>query len=144
MLTRSAVRPRICKRDQHPGANAEQSTRQSGAVAAGSEEASVNVRRRLAPEELTSSSGDRPSGFESHQDHGKAVEQANQSGASMLVSRNNRNESAPSSNSSTASPDNEFARVERHHRGGARGDAGRGFAVVASEVKALARQTARH
>ena len=35
------------------------------------------------------------------------------------------------------------ARIERHDRGGARGEAGKGFAVVAQEVKALAVETTK-
>ncbi len=127
-------------------ANAEESTRQSTAVAEASEEASANVQMvASASEELTSSVAEIGRQVtESTRITGMAVEQAGRSSTAMqaLAETAQRigavvdliNDIAGQTNLLALNATIEAARA---------GEAGRGFAVVASEVKALAEQTAK-
>ncbi len=126
--------------------NASQSTQQSTAVAAASEEASTSVQAVAAStEQLTSSIreiGRQVS--ESTRIAGLAVEQAARSGDTVqsLAKAAQRIDDVVDLIKTIAGQTNLLA-LNATIEAARAGEAGRGFAVVASEVKALAEQTAK-
>ncbi|MEI6558121.1 MAG: HAMP domain-containing methyl-accepting chemotaxis protein [Rhodospirillaceae bacterium] len=142
----SSAASQLQRNAQSMSANADQTTRQCTAVAAASEQASVNVQTvASATEELTSSINEISRQVsESTRIGASAVEDAHRANATVngLTEAATRigevvqliNDIASQTNLLALNATIEAARA---------GEAGKGFAVVASEVKNLANQTAK-